>query len=83
MACRHRRMARETVNTFGLVYTIKGSDSSLKPLMLAAHQDVVPVADDSVWSYPPFSAHYDGRFLWGRGGVYTIIKPPMPDALVY
>ncbi|KAI0444759.1 peptidase family M20/M25/M40 [Xylaria telfairii] len=63
----HRRMARETVNTFGLVYTIKGSDSSLKPLMLAAHQDVVPVADDSVWSYPPFSAHFDGRFLWGRG----------------
>ncbi|KAI0459661.1 peptidase family M20/M25/M40 [Xylaria acuta] len=63
----HRRMARETVNTFGLVYTINGSDSSLKPLMLAAHQDVVPVADDSTWSYPPFSGHFDGQWLWGRG----------------
>ncbi|KAI8629143.1 peptidase family M20/M25/M40 [Xylariaceae sp. FL1651] len=43
----HRRMVRETVNTFGL--------------------DVVPVADASTWSYPPFSAHFDGRWLWGRG----------------
>ncbi|KAI0592898.1 peptidase family M20/M25/M40 [Biscogniauxia sp. FL1348] len=63
----HSRMERATVNTFGLVYTIKGSDTSLKPLMLAAHQDVVPVADASTWKYPPFSAHFDGRWLWGRG----------------
>ncbi len=34
-----------------------------------AHQDVVPVpeATESRWKYPPFSAHYDGRFIWGRG----------------
>ncbi|KAI1172413.1 peptidase family M20/M25/M40 [Nemania sp. FL0916] len=63
----HRRMDRKTVNTFGLVFTIKGSDSSLKPLMLAAHQDVVPVAAGSVWKYPPFSGHFDGQWLWGRG----------------
>ncbi|KAI1434655.1 peptidase family M20/M25/M40 [Xylaria sp. CBS 124048] len=63
----HRRMVRETVNTFGLVYTINGTDSSLKPLMLTAHQDVVPVADASTWTYPPFSGHFDGRWLWGRG----------------
>ncbi|KAI1342615.1 peptidase family M20/M25/M40 [Xylariaceae sp. FL0016] len=63
----HLRMARDTVNTFGLVYTIKGTDPSLKPLMLAAHQDVVPVADASTWKYPPFSAHFDGKWLWGRG----------------
>lgn len=35
--------------------------------MLTAHQDVVPVADPSTWKYPPFSAHFDGRWLWGRG----------------
>ncbi|KAI1077162.1 carboxypeptidase S [Whalleya microplaca] len=63
----HLRMARDTVNTFGLVYTIKGTDSALKPLLLAAHQDVVPVADASTWKYPPFSAHFDGQWLWGRG----------------
>jgi Gly-Xaa carboxypeptidase len=34
-----------------------------------AHQDVVPVFDGSTsrWTYPPFSGHFDGRFLWGRG----------------
>ncbi|KAI1820044.1 peptidase family M20/M25/M40 [Xylaria intraflava] len=63
----HRRMSRDTVNTFGLIYTIKGTDSSLKPLMLTAHQDVVPVADASTWTHPPFSGHFDGRWLWGRG----------------
>lgn len=60
-------MTRETVNTFGLVFTINGTDSSLKPIMLTAHQDVVPVQDESSWKYPPFSAHFDGRWLWGRG----------------
>ncbi|KAI0171942.1 carboxypeptidase S [Hypoxylon sp. FL1284] len=63
----HLRMGRETVNTLGLVYTIEGTDTSLKPLMLAAHQDVVPVADASTWKYPPFSAYFDGEWLWGRG----------------
>ncbi|KAI1107611.1 carboxypeptidase S [Jackrogersella minutella] len=63
----HLRMDRETVNTFGLVFTIKGTEPALKPLMLTAHQDVVPVADASTWKYPPFSAHYDGQWLWGRG----------------
>lgn len=60
-------MTLEKVNTFGLVYTIEGSNSSLKPLLLAAHQDVVPVADDSTWTHPPFSAYFDGTWLWGRG----------------
>ncbi|EMR68640.1 putative vacuolar carboxypeptidase protein [Eutypa lata UCREL1] len=31
------------------------------------HQDVVPAGDSSLWKYPPFSAHYDGSFIWGRG----------------
>ncbi|KAI1855508.1 hypothetical protein JX266_000373 [Neoarthrinium moseri] len=63
----HARMARETVNTFGLVFSLKGTDPSLRPILLTAHQDVVPVADPSTWKYPPFSAHFDGRWLWGRG----------------
>lgn len=33
------------------------------------HQDVVPVlgVTESKWKYPPYSAHYDGRYVWGRG----------------
>lgn len=55
------------MNSIGLVYTIPGSNPSLKPLLLAAHQDVVPVADAATWKYPPFSGHFDGQWLWGRG----------------
>jgi len=60
-------MTLNKVNRFGLVFSLEGSDTSLKPLMLTAHQDVVPVADASTWTYPPFSAHFDGTWLWGRG----------------
>ncbi|KAK1623651.1 peptidase family M20/M25/M40 [Colletotrichum phormii] len=63
----HARSTLQKVNTFGLVYTLPGSNPSLKPLLLAAHQDVVPVADAATWTYPPFSAHYDGEWMWGRG----------------
>lgn len=63
----HDRFALEKINTFGLLYTLPGSDPSLKPLMLTAHQDVVPVADPSTWTHPPFDAYFDGTWLWGRG----------------
>ena len=66
-ARRHKHAKLEKINTLGLLYTLQGSDKSLKPVMLAAHQDVVPVADASTWTYPPFSAHFDGEWLWGRG----------------
>ncbi|KAK3648849.1 hypothetical protein LTR56_007289 [Elasticomyces elasticus] len=65
----HKGLKLEKVNTFGLLYTWKGSDESLKPLVLMSHQDVVPVPASTVdaWTHPPFSGHYDGRFIWGRG----------------
>ncbi|KAJ7115872.1 hypothetical protein C8R44DRAFT_216220 [Mycena epipterygia] len=57
------------VNTYGLVFHWQGSDTSLKPLLLAAHQDVVPVDPETVdqWLQPPYSGHYDGTWVWGRG----------------
>ncbi|KAL4943405.1 hypothetical protein BDV06DRAFT_211058 [Aspergillus oleicola] len=63
----HKRAKIERINTFGLIYTLEGSDPSLKPILLTAHQDVVPVADASTWTYPPFEAHFDGEYIWGRG----------------
>jgi len=35
--------------------------------MLTGHQDVVPADDPSAWKYPPYAAHFDGEWLWGRG----------------
>src|SRR5712692_11640720 len=38
-----RSLVRELVNGDGLLYTWKGADASAKPVLLMAHQDVVPV----------------------------------------
>ncbi|CAK1363761.1 unnamed protein product [Cercospora beticola] len=65
----HKELKVEKVNTHGLVYTWQGSDASKKPVVLMAHQDVVPVDPDTVdsWTHPPWSGYYDGEQIWGRG----------------
>ncbi|KAF9786336.1 carboxypeptidase S [Thelephora terrestris] len=65
----HSTLALTKVNTWGLVYVWPGSDGSLKPILLTAHQDVVPVNPETTdeWEYAPYSGHYDGEFIWGRG----------------
>lgn len=65
----HATLEVTKVNTYGLIYVWKGTSSSLKPLLLAAHQDVVPVEETTIdqWQYPPFSGYFDGERVWGRG----------------
>lgn len=65
----HDKLKVDKVNTHGLVYTWEGSDEKKKPVVLMAHQDVVPVDPDTVdsWTYPPYSGHFDGTNVWGRG----------------
>lgn len=66
---RHSKLEITKVNTYGILIEWKGKDESLKPYLFMAHQDVVPVlpATEDKWKYPPFSGHFDGRFIWGRG----------------
>lgn len=49
----HSKLALTKVNTHGLLYTWQGSDPSLKPSMLMAHQDTVPVNSETLndWTY--------------------------------
>ncbi|WWC58133.1 uncharacterized protein I303_100668 [Kwoniella dejecticola CBS 10117] len=66
----HAHMQFERVNEHGLLFTWKGSNLSLKPMLLMAHQDVVPVNPHTwnQWTYPPFSGHLDEQgWIWGRG----------------
>ncbi|KAK3389978.1 hypothetical protein B0H63DRAFT_492656 [Podospora didyma] len=65
----HEKLELEKVNTHGLLYTWKGSDESLKPTLLMAHQDVVPVPVETIgsWTHPPWAGVYDGKYIWGRG----------------
>ncbi|MDB5803045.1 MAG: peptidase [Betaproteobacteria bacterium] len=64
----HASLKRERIGE-ALLYTWPGSDPSLKPLLLMAHMDVVPVdpASASAWQQPPFSGAVQGGFIWGRG----------------
>ena len=68
----HRRLKR-TKTDWALVYEFTGSDSSLKPFMLTAHQDVVPVfpSTRAQWSHDPYGGEYDGKDIWGRGAYDT------------
>ena len=38
-----------------------------RSLILNGHVDVVPPAEAALWTHPPFSAHRDGDWLYGRG----------------
>ncbi|KAJ7116598.1 hypothetical protein C8R44DRAFT_926893 [Mycena epipterygia] len=65
----HARLRLRTVNTYALWYEWAGADAALKPVLLAAHQDVVPVDPATLdeWTHPPYSGHFDGERIWGRG----------------
>ncbi|KAJ9112073.1 hypothetical protein QFC22_006372 [Naganishia vaughanmartiniae] len=65
----HEKATVEYVNTLGIVLTLKGSDTNLKPLILMSHYDVVPAPANTAdrWTHPAFSGHYDGEYVWGRG----------------
>ncbi|KAJ3292867.1 hypothetical protein HDU79_000964 [Rhizoclosmatium sp. JEL0117] len=65
----HEYLNLEIVNYYGLVYTWTGSDSSLKPVMVTAHQDTVPVDTSSLdkWTFPPFEGRIENGYIWGRG----------------
>jgi carboxypeptidase PM20D1 len=65
----HKTLKREVVGQASLLYTWKGKDPSLDPVLLAAHQDVVPAEATSIndWTYPPFSGKIADGYIWGRG----------------
>ncbi|GAA6002515.1 hypothetical protein JCM10207_001158 [Rhodosporidiobolus poonsookiae] len=65
----HEHLSLEKINEHGHLYTWQGSDASLKPIVLMGHLDTVPVNPATVdqWTYEPWSGHFDGEYLWGRG----------------
>ncbi len=67
----HSQLKKEVINNYSLLYTWKGSDESLKPVVLMAHFDVVPVSHgtESNWTYPPFSGRIADGYIWGRGSL--------------
>ncbi|MEZ0373364.1 MAG: M20 family peptidase [Candidatus Sericytochromatia bacterium] len=44
-----------------------GAEPGTKPVLLAAHLDVVPAEQAGSWEHGPFSGLRSGGYVWGRG----------------
>lgn len=67
----HSVARREVIGDLSLLYTWEGSDPAQPPLLLLAHQDVVPAPDDtrSSWTVDPFGGVIRDDAVWGRGSI--------------
>lgn len=62
----HSKLEREEIG-LSLLYTWRGTDPSALPVLLAAHQDVVPPGDPAQWKELPFGGRIVNGQIWGRG----------------
>lgn len=67
----HDALERERVDGYSLLYTWRGTDPSLPPVILLGHLDVVPVAPgtEAEWVHDPFSGTLEDGWIWGRGAL--------------
>ena len=65
----HAAMSREVVGKYSLLYHWEGVHPELRPVILMAHQDVVPIeeATRSRWTNNPFGGIIRDNAIWGRG----------------
>lgn len=67
----HAAAKRETVGDGALIWTWTGRNPQLQPIILMAHQDVVPASPETLseWKTPPFSGAVVDGAVWGRGAI--------------
>ncbi|MEM1110282.1 MAG: M20 family peptidase [Pseudomonadota bacterium] len=67
----HAATTMDTVDGYSRLYRWQGSDSEQLPIMLMAHQDVVPVnpGTESDWAAPPFAGEIIDGYVYGRGAL--------------
>ncbi|TDG13531.1 M20/M25/M40 family metallo-hydrolase [Seongchinamella unica] len=60
-----------TVADYSLLLTWPGRQPELKPVLLDAHYDVVPIepGTEQEWTQPPFAGAISDGYLWGRGAL--------------
>lgn len=67
----HHDLQVEQVGHGALLFTWKGTNPSVPPIILMAHQDTVPVDPDTRarWSRDPWSGDVVDGVVWGRGAL--------------
>jgi len=67
----HANLSVETVADYSLLYKWQGNDAALAPIILMAHQDVVPVNDGTLddWTGAPFAGDIIDGYVYGRGAL--------------
>lgn len=63
----HERMERIEIGHAGLLFHFKSKHPKHLPVLLMAHQDVVPAGKLDQWTHGPFSGDVADGCLWGRG----------------
>jgi len=63
-----QNLKNETCHYFAFLFEWPGSNPQLKPVVLMAHQDVVPVVE-AEWQKGPFSGEVENGIVWGRGAL--------------
>ena len=58
------------IDDFGILLRWPGRDASLDPVIVMAHQDVVPT-EGQAWTHDPFASEISDGEIWGRGTLYT------------
>jgi carboxypeptidase PM20D1 len=65
----HAVATRTVIGGGTLIYEWRGTDPALEPIILMAHQDVVPVEAPQHWRHPPFAGVIAEGHIWGRGSI--------------
>lgn len=67
----HQNLTQEVIGQSSLLYTWQGREKDKKPVILAAHMDVVPIETNTEqdWQYSPFSGEVAEGYIWGRGSM--------------
>ena len=65
----HKKMERTIINDYSLVFKWEGKDQKIKPGMMMAHIDVVPIekGTEKDWDVEPFSGEIKDNYMYGRG----------------
>ena len=67
----HASLELEVVADYSLLFTWKGRNPELAPILLTSHVDVVPVipGTEERWTHPPFGGVVADGYVWGRGAL--------------